>query len=295
MPALVAIERRIAEVNAAAGAVVFRVGDVQFYKRNRNELNLIIIPIAVGFILFLFILTFVLRRLRFVHRCIRTAPTPYTIPYRNSQKKKHILAELEKKKEAGAKKGLTTANQDPNSSERQRLLQLDPTVVGSASSTLGSPKEFTHEAHPSPKRNNPNVGGFNREYQGGAPPIPTKDNRAPYYNRDDDGSYPTQRSTASNRDRAQALYENEPRMVPTQSQYAYDPPHPDMIPMQDHQPRVVLKTIRDDGNQPSYYPPHGEPSSAFVPIPVQVERSGPQQRFVPPPYHSDPYYRNSNA
>ena len=291
-----AIERRIAEVNAAAGAVVYRVGDVQFYKRNRNHLNLIIIPIAVGFILFLFVFTFVLRRLRFVGRCIQNSPTFDVRSFRNSQKKKHIVAELAKKKEAGAKKGLTTANQDPNASERQRLLQLDPTVVGSASGTLGSPKEFTHESNPSPKRNNPNVGGFNRDYQGGAPPVPTKDNRAPYYNREDDGSYPAQRSAAaSNRDRSQALYENEPRMVPTQTQYAYDPPHPDMIPMHEHQPRVVVKTIRDDGNHPPYYQQHGEPTSTFVPIPVQVERSGPHQRFVPPPYHSDPYYRNNNA
>jgi len=73
-------------------------------------------------------------------------------------------------------------------------------------------------------------------------------------------------------------YENQPRF-PT-NQYEQE-----MMPMQEQQPRVVVRTIRDDGNQ----------SSGFVPIPIQVERSGPHQRFVPPPYHSDPYYRHGNS
>jgi len=86
-------------------------------------------------------------------------------------------------------------------------------------------------------------------------------------------------------------YENEPRFSPNQ----YESQHQDMIPMHEQQPRVVVRTIRDDGNHPSYNQQYEEPSSTFVPIPVQVERSGAHQRFVPPPYHSDPYYRHVNS
>jgi hypothetical protein len=208
--------------------------------------------------------TFFLRRLRY------------------AQKKRHIETELQKKREANAKKSQTIANIDPNASEKQRLLQLDPTVVGSASDTLGSPKEFTHEQYPSPSRNN------NREHQGGPPPIPSKDSRAPYYN--DDTSFQNQRATKSSRERIHVPYENQSRFPPGQSQY--EPEHPDMIPMYEQQPRVVVRTIRDDGNQ-SYQ--RDNPSTTFVPIPVQVERSGPHQRFPSPPYHSDPYYKQGNS
>jgi len=68
-----------------------------------------------------------------------------------------------------------------------------------------------------------------------------------------------------------------------------------MIPLQEQQPRVVVRTIRDDGNQPSYYQQREEPSTTFIPIPVQIERSGANQRFASPPYHSDPYYRHANS
>jgi hypothetical protein len=91
-------------------------------------------------------------------------------------------------------------------------------------------------------------------------------------------------------------YENEPRFSPSHSQYQYEPQQSDMIPMHEQQPRVVVRTIRNDGNHPSHYQEqHEEPSMGFVPIPVQVERSGPHQRFVSPPYHSDPHYRHDNA
>ena len=205
--------------------------------------------------------------------------------FRYAQKRKHIIAEIEKKRGAASKKGPTIANPNPQASERERLLQLDPTVVGSASDTLGSPKEFTNESHSSPTRGNPLAGGFNRD----APPsVPPKDNRAPYYNRENDGTSPTQRSGRSNRE--QAPYENEPRFSPSQSQ------HTDMIPLQEKQPRVVVRTIQEDTNPASNYPQqYSEPSARFVPIPVQVERSGPQQRFAAPPYHSDPYYRHGNS
>ncbi len=204
---------------------------------------------------------------------------------RYKQKRQHIEAELQKKREANAKKSQTIANIDPNASEKQRLLQLDPTVVGSASDTLGSPKEFTHEQYPSPSRNN-----NNREYQGGPPPIPTKDNRAPYYN--DETSFQNQRSTKASRERIQVPYENQSRFPIGQSQY--EPEYPDMIPMHEQQPRVVVRTIRDDGNQSSYQQ-RDNPSTTFVPIPVHVERSGAHQRFVSPPYHSDPYYKQGNS
>jgi len=130
---------------------------------------------------------------------------------------------------------------------------------------LGSPKGFTTEQYSSPSRN------ISREYQGAPPPVPSKENRPPY----DDTSFQNQRTNRSSRERMQVPYENQPRFPTTDD--------PDMIPMQEQQPRVVVRTIRDDGNQ-----------SSFVPIPVQVERSGPHQRF-PPPYHSDPYYRHGNS
>jgi len=177
------------------------------------------------------------------------------------------------------KKAETIANIDPHANEKQRLLQLDPTVVGSATDTLGSPKEFTNEQYSSPSRNN------NREYQGGPPPIPSKESRPPY----DNTSF-NQRSNKSSREPMHVPYENQSRFPTNQ----YEPGHPDMIPMQEQQPRVVVRTIRNDDNQPSYYQQHEEPSTTFVPIPVQVERSGPHQRF-PPPYHSDPYYRHGNS
>jgi hypothetical protein len=54
-------------VSETIRATIFRIGNVQLYKHNRNALNFIIIPISVGFVLILAILTFVLRRVRFVN------------------------------------------------------------------------------------------------------------------------------------------------------------------------------------------------------------------------------------
>jgi hypothetical protein len=61
-----AIIRLKKEVSEATGLVFFRIGNVQLYARDRNKLNLIIIPVSVGFIIFLIVLTFCLRRMRFV-------------------------------------------------------------------------------------------------------------------------------------------------------------------------------------------------------------------------------------
>jgi hypothetical protein len=137
---------------------------------------------------------------------------------------------------------------------------------------MGSPKEFTQRKSSSPTRKNPS-GGFNSDNQGGPPPIPSKDNRPPYYNRNDETSFQNQRPLRSSRERMHPPYENETH-------------YPGMIPMQEQQPRVVIRTTRDDESLPS---------STYIPIPVQVERSGPHQRNVAPPYHSDPYYRHVNS
>lgn len=59
-----AIIQRLDEVNRAVHAHVYRIGNVKIYKRNRNKLNLIIIPSSIGFIALLFVLTFFLRRMR---------------------------------------------------------------------------------------------------------------------------------------------------------------------------------------------------------------------------------------
>ena len=70
------------------------------------------------------------------------------------------------------------------------------------------------------------------------------------------------------------------------------------FPLQEKQPRVVVKTIREgEPTLADYNDQYPNPSMRFVPIPVQVERSagGSQQGFTSPPYHSDPYYRQNNA
>ena len=131
-----------------------------------------------------------------------------------------------------------------------------------------------------------------REFQGSSTKAP-KENQILYQNTNNDKSVQNDRSAKPYRERVQVLYENEPRFPPNQSQSQYDPQQRDMIPMQE-QPRVVVRSIRDDRYQPPYHQSHEEPSSTFVPIPVQVERGGPQQRFGTPPYHSDPYYRHTN-
>jgi hypothetical protein len=61
-----AIIRMKKEVSDATGLTFFRIGNVQLYERDRNKLNLIIIPVSIGFIVFLAVLTFCLRRMRFV-------------------------------------------------------------------------------------------------------------------------------------------------------------------------------------------------------------------------------------
>jgi len=219
---------------------------------------------------------------------------------RSAQKRRHIMAELQKKKEVSIKKAQTIANIDPHANDKQRLLQLDPTVVGNVSDTMGSPKEFTNEPKPTPTRSNatnPSDHRFlNREYQGAPPPIPSKENRPPYYNRDDDTSFQTQRSFKSSRERMHVPYETETHFSPTHSQYRYEPQYPELVLVQEQHPRVVVRSVRDDGNYPTYHQqPYEESSKTFVSIPVQIEHSGPHQRFALPPYHSDPYYPHVNS
>ena len=251
-----AIERNVAEVNKAVAASIYQDGHVPLYKRD-NLLNWIIIPISIGVVVFLFVLTFVLRHIRFA--CFSNNLMSQTSTLLNhsryNQKRRHIIEEL-KKKDVTVKKTGTIPNPDPLANENQRLLQLDPNIVGNASNTLGSPKELTNDSNPSSTRANPNVASSSR---------------------------------TTNNNRSQAPYQNEPP-------FPYDPQNPDMIPMQEQQPRVVVRTIRNDENPSTYYnQQYPDPSARFVPIPVQVERSGPEQRFVPPPYHSDPYYRQNNV
>jgi hypothetical protein len=211
------------------------------------------------------------------------------------------VSELQKKKEASLKKVQIVPNIDPHANDKQRLLQVDPTVVGNVSDTMGSPKEFTNEPNPTPTRSNATNTNdqrfLNREHQAAPPPpIPSKENRAPYHNRDDDTSFQTQRPLKSSRERVHVPYESETRFSPGHSQHRHEPQYPEMVSMHEQHPRVVVRSVRDDGNYPTYHQqPYEESSKTFVSIPVQIEHSGPHQRFVPPPYHSDPYYPHVNS
>ncbi|CAF1584021.1 unnamed protein product [Rotaria magnacalcarata] len=271
-----AIKRSVDKVKEATSGTVFSVGNVQLYERNTNKLNWIIIPLSVGLVVVLFALTFILRQLR------------------RKQKRQHIVNELKKKKDSSLKHTPPAANTDPYANEKQRLLQLDPNVVGNASDTLGSPKEFTGDQYPNPTRKNQSADDRIGEYRAG-PTATSKESRPVHYNIDNDKSFSNQRTTGPDRERANMPFDNEARLLPSRSQPQYDPNYPDMIPLQEQQPRVVVRTIRGDGNQLSYYQQQEDPSTKFVPIPIHVERSGPHQRYVPPPYHSDPYYRHANA
>lgn len=62
-----AIERLYPKANDAVDATIYKVGNVQLFRRNRNLLNFIIIPVSVGLTLLLIVITFFLRRLRFVY------------------------------------------------------------------------------------------------------------------------------------------------------------------------------------------------------------------------------------
>jgi hypothetical protein len=95
-----AIIRRKDEVGAAVRAVVFSIGNVQLYQRNRNKLNLIIIPVSIGFVVFLFVLTYFLRRMRFVKSFIFSSiayffnlemPKNVFILYQNYTKRKKLI------------------------------------------------------------------------------------------------------------------------------------------------------------------------------------------------------------
>jgi hypothetical protein len=222
--------------------------------------------------------------------------------FRDTQKRRHIIAELHKKKEATAKKAQTIPNIDPLANDKQRLLQPDSIVVGNVSNTMGSPKEFTNEPSVPPSRSNPtNVAdhrSYNREHQGAPPPpppphpAPAKENRVSQHGRDENSSFQTQRSFKSSRERMHVPFESESHFSSSQ----YEPQYPEMVSMHEQHPRVVVRTIRDDGSYPNYHQqPYDDASNTFVSIPVQIEHSNSHQRFVPPPYHSDPYYPQINS
>lgn len=219
---------------------------------------------------------------------------------RDAQKRRHIIAELHKKKEATLKKAQTIANVDPLANDKQRLLQADSTVVGNVSNTMGSPKEFTHEPNVPPPRSNPTNAGdhrfHNREHQTAAPPPPpppaAKESRGSHQSRDENLSFQPQRPLKSSRERVHVPFESDAHFPSSH----YEPQYPEMVSMQEQHPRVVVRTIRDDGGFPNYHQgAYDDPSNTFVSIPVQIETSSSQQRFVPPPYHSDPYYPHINS
>jgi len=280
-------------VNAAIHGHVFSSGNVRFYERDRNKLNLIIIPASVGFVTLLFILTFFLRRMR------------------DKQKREHIISELQKKREVSQKKiqtlPMTMPNIDPFANDKQRLLQLDPTVVGNVSHTMGSSKQFTNEQYVSRKTNHVppltttnDQRTFNRttkqndvdDNEDVPPPIPPKDNRPPYYKREEENPFASQRPVKTSHERMYVPFENETRFSPTHGQQI------DMVALQEKQPRVIVRSIRDDENfSPFYHQQTNFDDSAptFVSIPVQIEHSTSHQRFSSSPYHSDPYYPHINS
>ena len=183
-------------------------------------------------------------------------------------------------------------NIDPHANDKQRLLELDPTVVGNVSQRMGSSKEFTNNQYAVVNRNNSfqPIGSRQNEIP---PPIPSKENRAPYYKREDEIPLQAQKSS---RERIQLPLESESRYSPNHHQYQQDSQQIPMISMQNHQPRVVVRSIREDGSFSPFYPKqHDESSSSFVSIPVQIEESVTHQRFMTPPYHSDPYYPYMNS
>lgn len=195
-----------------------------------------------------------------------------------------MVAELKKKRELAEKKTGTTPNIDPYSTDQSRLIVRDPNVVGSASNTLGSPKNFTNDQHSSPSRTNPSGNDDKRDNQI-SPATLSKDNRTSNNNNQD----------KQDRDKYQT-FDDGAKLLPTQCQPQYDTSYTDTIPMQEVQPRVVVRTVRGDGSQPAYPQSNLEQSTKFVPIPVQVERSGgSNQQYVQPPYHSDPYYKSVNS
>lgn len=164
---------------------------------------------------------------------------------------------------------------------------------------MGSPKEFTMEQYSPLVRLNPKTSADNRFYQGttSSSVIPPKENRSPYMNRDNETSFQAQRPLKPSRENMPIQYENESPFLSNHSQYKNDQQYPDMISMQEQNPRVVVRSIRDDSNYPTYHQQqqHDDSSQKFVSIPVQVEHTAPYQRYVSPPYHSDPYYPHTNA
>lgn len=158
---------------------------------------------------------------------------------------------------------------------------------------MGSPKQFTKE--PTPSRNN--TSDHRVANQDIPPPIPSKENRPPYYNRDGDLAFQNQRLLKSSRERVHIPHDAaDKRFTQTHSQYPYDSRHGEMFSMHEQTPRVVVRSVREDGNYPIYHSQsYDDPSKTFVSIPVQVEHSSLHQRYIPPPYHSDPYYPHTNA
>lgn len=187
-------------------------------------------------------------------------------------------------------------NIDPLANDKQRLLNSDPTVVGNVSHTTGSSKEFTNDQYTNVNRTNTvhavNSRIYGRDDEDSPPPIPSKENRAPYYKREDEIPLHPKTSWNSSRERINFVNDREFRFTPNHNHFQHDAQNIPMIPMQEHQPRVVVRSIRDDSNFPILFHQQQESPASFVTIPVHIEHSAPHSRFTSSPYHSDPYYPN---
>ncbi|CAF0880161.1 unnamed protein product [Didymodactylos carnosus] len=318
-----AIIRHTDAIRQITGATLIKIDDIQIYKRDRNFLNLIIIPSACGFILLLGILTFGLRFIR------------------ERQKRRHIVSELKKR---GPSKARAANKNEPNSDEKQSLLPREP-IAGKESDKIGSSKQITHERddsragrssrpdtsannrrpiqdppHISNVSNDPTAGGNYRPDFDERMSRPNRDERVPYRDTmDGRSSRQDPQFIRSSQERIQTPYDNRTRRFSPNRDELHmterDHMHRSMPPpsyLDANPPRVVVRSVPADADFVPYYRQqqyHQHPDeSMFIPIPVQIERGGVHARF--PTYdnrmqpsgspHYDrqqtqPYYRHINT
>ncbi|CAF1265816.1 unnamed protein product [Didymodactylos carnosus] len=324
-----ALLRHTTEIEAITRSRLIKIDSIQVYERNRDSLNLIIIPTSCSVIILLAIVTFGLRSIR------------------EKQKRRHIEGELEKRRTA-KQRAANSANSDPNAGEKQRLLQPEP-LVGRASDTLGSPKEFTNDRD-DPRLTRPfrqDTNANNRIYTQDSPTIidirsdpastggsyyrqpsdermsrPYRDEQVQYRDEiDGRSSRQDPQPMRSSRERMQNPYNDNPAhrfspnhdeilMTERDQMYQAMPPSAYMVT---NLPRVVVRSVHADADFASYHPQqqqqhHHQDETMFVPIPVQIERGGVHARFpsyetrtqpfMPPNYdeqQTHSYYRHVNA
>ena len=209
------------------------------------------------------------------------------------------MAELLKKRQATERKIPKIANTDTNATDIQSLLQLDPSgVVDKAPETIFSSKQITTDASPLSIQNNQSSNkqrDFASQSEPVASPVELKENRSPYYERQEEVSFRSQPSGKSYRERVPVPFESGSHYSSAYSQNHHEPQRLEMVPMHEPQPRVVVRSICDDDNYSGFYRPqqYEGSSSTFVSIPIQIEESVPHQRYVSSTYHSDPYYSHA--